>query len=41
MDGLGASVMGVLLALNVLLAPGLTWWGLKLAGETHGGESDD
>jgi Kef-type K+ transport system membrane component KefB len=41
MDGLGASVMGVLLALNVLLAPGLTWYGLKLAGETHAGERDE
>ena len=41
MDGLGASVMGVLLALNVLLAPALTWYGLRLAGETHAGETDD
>jgi Kef-type K+ transport system membrane component KefB len=24
-----------LLALNVLIAPGLTWWGLRMAGETH------
>jgi Kef-type K+ transport system membrane component KefB len=30
-----AQVMAALLALNVLLAPGLTWWGLKMAGETH------
>lgn len=41
MNGLGASVMGVLLALNVLLAPGLTWYGLKLAGETHAGDTDE
>jgi Kef-type K+ transport system membrane component KefB len=27
--------MTALLGLNVLLAPGLTWWGLKMAGETH------
>jgi hypothetical protein len=33
-----ASVMAALLALNVLLAPGLTWWGLKLAAETHEGD---
>lgn len=39
-DGLAASVMAALLALNVLLAPGLTWWGLKLAGETHEGDDD-
>lgn len=37
-SGLGASIMGALLALNVLLAPGLTWWGLRLAGETHEGD---
>ena len=40
MDGLAASVMAALLALNVLLAPGLTWWGLKLAEETHEGDLD-
>jgi hypothetical protein len=33
MSGLAASVMGTLLALNVLVAPGLTWWGLRRAGE--------
>ena len=38
MDGLAASVMAALLALNVLFAPGLTWWGLKRAGETHEGD---
>ena len=30
-----AQAMAALLGLNVLLAPGLTWWGLKMAGETH------
>lgn len=30
-----AQVMAALLGLNVLLGPGLTWWGLKMAGETH------
>jgi hypothetical protein len=38
MDGLAAAVMAALLALNVLFAPGLTWWGLKLARETHEGD---
>ncbi len=33
-----AQIMAALLALNVLLAPGLTWWGLKLADETHEGD---
>ncbi len=33
-----ASIMAALLALNVLLGPGLTWWGLKLADETHEGD---
>lgn len=33
-----AQVMASLLALNVLLAPALTWWGLKIAGETHAEE---
>ncbi|HAT31368.1 MAG TPA: hypothetical protein DCW29_11115 [Janthinobacterium sp.] len=32
---LAAQTMQALLGLNVLLAPGLTWWGLKMAGETH------
>ena len=31
----GAQVIASLLALNVLIAPALTWWGLKIAGETH------
>lgn len=41
--GLGetaAQTMAALLGLNVLLAPGLTWWGLKMAGETHEGDPD-
>lgn len=39
MSAAGNSIMTALLAINVLLAPGLTWWGLKLADETHeGGE---
>jgi Kef-type K+ transport system membrane component KefB len=33
-----APVMSALLALNVLIGPGLTWWGLKLANETHQGD---
>ena len=36
--GLGESanqIMAALLALNVLVAPGLTWYGLRLAGENH------
>lgn len=40
MSELGGSIMAALLALNVLVGPGLTWWGLKLAGETHKGEGD-
>lgn len=31
----GAQVMAALLGLNALIAPGLTWWGLKIAAETH------
>lgn len=31
----GAGIMAALLALNVLVAPALTWWGLRIAGETH------
>lgn len=31
-------VMAALLALNVLIGPGLTWWGLKFANETHEGD---
>ena len=38
MSGLTASVMGALLALNVLVAPGLTWWGLRRAGEVREGD---
>lgn len=34
----GGAVMAALLALNVLAGPGLTWWGLKLANETHEGD---
>lgn len=34
----GAAIMAALLALNVLVAPALTWWGLRVAGETHEGE---
>ncbi len=34
----GAAIMAALLALNVLVAPALTWWGLRIAGETHEGE---
>lgn len=30
-----AQVIAALLGLNVLLAPGLTWWGLRIAGETN------
>jgi Kef-type K+ transport system membrane component KefB len=38
LDPASTAVMGALLTLNVLLAPGLTWLGLRLAGETyHGG----
>ncbi|HEX9173946.1 MAG TPA: hypothetical protein VF861_14940, partial [Telluria sp.] len=35
LGGQAAEVMAALLGLNVLIAPGLTWWGLKIAGETH------
>jgi Kef-type K+ transport system membrane component KefB len=37
LDQASTAVMGALLALNVLLAPGLTWFGLHLAGETYRG----
>jgi Kef-type K+ transport system membrane component KefB len=43
-SGLGApaaSIMAALLGLNVLIAPGLTWWGLKIAGETHEEQDDE
>jgi NhaP-type Na+/H+ or K+/H+ antiporter len=39
LDATSTAVMGALLALNVLLAPGLTWLGLHLAGETYRGGS--
>ncbi|MBQ5950280.1 cation:proton antiporter [Massilia sp. ST3] len=37
LDPASTAVMNILLALNVLLAPGLTWLGLRLAGETYRG----
>jgi Kef-type K+ transport system membrane component KefB len=37
LDQASTDLMGALLALNVLLAPGLTWLGLRLAGETYRG----
>ena len=38
MSETAAAIMAALLALNVLAGPGLTWWGLKLADETHEGD---
>lgn len=38
MSDAGAAIMAVLLAINVLVGPGLTWWGLRLADETHEGD---
>lgn len=38
MSEMAAGIMAALLALNVLAGPGLTWWGLKLADETHEGD---
>ncbi|RZA34052.1 MAG: hypothetical protein EOP92_17645 [Lysobacteraceae bacterium] len=35
LDPESTALMGALLALNVLLAPGLTWLGLRMAGETY------
>jgi len=35
LDPASTALMGALLALNVLLAPGMTWLGLRLAGETY------
>ncbi|MEX5746021.1 cation:proton antiporter [Massilia sp. X63] len=35
LDATSTELMGALLALNVLLAPGLTWLGLRMAGETY------
>lgn len=40
LDRASTDLMGALLALNVLLAPGLTWLGLRLAGETRRRPSD-
>lgn len=37
LDATSTAVMSALLAFNVLLAPGLTWFGLRLAGETYRG----
>ena len=37
LDAASTDLMGALLALNVLLAPGVTWLGLRLAGETYRG----
>jgi Kef-type K+ transport system membrane component KefB len=39
LDQHSSMLMSALLALNVLLAPGLTWLGLRLAGETYRGGS--
>jgi Kef-type K+ transport system membrane component KefB len=38
MSEAASRMMAALLALNVLAGPGLTWWGLKLADETHEGD---
>jgi Kef-type K+ transport system membrane component KefB len=38
MSEMAGNIMAALLALNVLAGPGLTWWGLKMAGETHEGD---
>lgn len=38
MSDAAGNIMAALLALNVLIGPGLTWWGLKLAEETHEGD---
>lgn len=38
LDADSTALMGALLALNVLLAPGLTWLGLRMAGETYRNE---
>jgi Kef-type K+ transport system membrane component KefB len=35
LDDMSNQIMAALLAMNVLFGPGLTWWGLRLAGETH------
>lgn len=37
----GNRIMAALLGLNVLIAPGLTWWGLRMAGELHTEDSDE
>jgi Kef-type K+ transport system membrane component KefB len=39
LDQHSTMLMSALLALNVLVAPGLTWLGLRLAGETYRGGS--
>ncbi len=41
MGGAAAQVMAALLGLNALIAPAVTWWGLKTAGETHEDDSDE
>jgi Kef-type K+ transport system membrane component KefB len=41
LGGPAAQLVAALLGLNVLVAPGLTWWGLKFAGETHEEDSHD
>jgi Kef-type K+ transport system membrane component KefB len=41
MSETAATIMAALLALNVLIGPGLTWWGLKMADETHEGDEHD
>lgn len=38
LSGTAHGVMQALLALNVLVAPAITWAGLRLAGETHEGD---
>jgi Kef-type K+ transport system membrane component KefB len=42
LDAASTALMGALMALNVLLAPGITWLGLRMAGETYrGGPEND
>lgn len=38
MSETASNIMAALLALNVLIGPGLTWYGLKYADETHEGD---
>lgn len=40
LSNVATQAMAALLGLNVLLAPGLTWWGLRMAGETHEENAD-